>query len=431
MKKNDKVLTKEEIKYDKKMKGIVKKVAIGCAVLVLIEIFVIAIMKSDFNRSNTFYDTYSGVSVVDDGYIMSGSSQFKNSKFNKWNSGYEMAKFVKTNKDFDIIFESSFKSDFNSLFNDVDDVSDGYVAVGYYQKTEEKAKNDLTEGLIVKYDLDGKFVWSKDYQVLGDTVFTSLEIVSNGIVVVGQSIYENMEVGNHPTGGGIIVKYDFDGNILWFNNYGGNKSGLFNDILKVSDGYIAVGKDAVNVGVVVKFSLDGKLLWSKNYKYTDKIGFTGVCLTNDNYLLVVGSKEDSTDIYDALVVKYDLNGNVVDEFILNETLNARFNKVVASSDGFIVNGYVFVVSMNTSTDDTAKSNQDAITVRYDNEGNVVRKVTYGDSKTDIFSGIIVDGEMIVNVGYSNSKLSGVKSNGKDYFSRVVVYDYELEKVKEK
>ena len=74
-----------------------------------------------------------------------------------------------------------------------------------------------------------------------------------------------MEIGNHDTGGGIIIKYDYDGNIIWTNNFGGNKSGIFNDIVKVDDGYICVGKDAYNYGMIVKFNLNGKNYYIINF----------------------------------------------------------------------------------------------------------------------------------------------------------------------
>ncbi len=34
--------------------------------------------------------------------------------------------------------------------------------------------------------------------------------MDDGYLVIGQSILENMTIGNDPNGGAIMVKYDFD-----------------------------------------------------------------------------------------------------------------------------------------------------------------------------------------------------------------------------
>ena len=47
--------------------------------------------------------------------------------------------------------------------------------------------------------------------------------------------------------------FDYNGEVVWKNNFGGNKSGSFNDIVVVSDGYIVCGKDGANYGLIVKF----------------------------------------------------------------------------------------------------------------------------------------------------------------------------------
>ena len=73
--------------------------------------------------------------------------------------------------------------------------------------------------MIIKYDKDGNIVWEKFYHVVTYTRFNKVIETSDGYVAIGQSIYANMEMGNNTTGGGIIVKYDKDGNEIWHNNH--------------------------------------------------------------------------------------------------------------------------------------------------------------------------------------------------------------------
>lgn len=183
---------------------------------------------------------------------------------------------------------------------------------------------------------EGNVLWSKNYQVLGDTEFKKILVLEDGFLVVGQSIYENLEIGNHDTGGGIIVKYDFDGNILWKNNFGGNKSGIFNDVVALDDGYIAVGKDALNYGMIVKFDKDGNRLFVKNYEYTDPIGMSDVELKDDKLYIASAyntseEKDEERNIiyqYDACIFVYDLNGELLDIYSLGGDLEDRFNSLL-------------------------------------------------------------------------------------------------------
>ena len=245
----------------KKMK-LIKKIAILCIVVIALELLIMLIMKVVNERKVDHVDSLTDVIMVDDYYVGVGISEFNNSKFiNKKTYSHNdkeilatQAKITKYDKDMNIIWENTIDSKYDSTFYSVLRVSDGYLAVGSYISKEEQIDLHTRDGILVKYDNDGKRLWQKDYSVLSDTEF--YKIIDDGndnYIVIGQSIYENMEMGSHVTGGGIITRYDKDGNLLAHNNYGGNKSGSFNDVIKVDDGYIVCGKDAVNYGIVVKF----------------------------------------------------------------------------------------------------------------------------------------------------------------------------------
>ena len=214
-----------------------------------------------------------------------------------------------------------------------------------------------------KYDLSGKILWYKTYSVLSDTEF--YKVIDDGdgnLVVIGQSIYENMELGNHTTGGGIIVRYDKDGNLLAHNNYGGNKSGSFNDIIKVSDGYLVCGKDAVNYGILVRFKKDfnrddkdtnlisKKVLWQRTYSNTDNIGFTRMVLS-DKTIYVAGSinvsnekdKDGNTLFkYDAGIVLYNTSGKYLGKYSIENDVHHRFNSIFYSDNKLLLTGLMDV-----------------------------------------------------------------------------------------
>ena len=356
-----------------KKKKWIKKVVILCVVIIIIELIAMLIMKTVRERNIDHFDNLNDVILVDDGYVGVGESDFDNSKFvskkyyqhtdtitkSKERILANQAKIAKYDKDMNIIWESTIDNKYDSTFYSVIKVNDGYLAVGSYVEEYQQIDANTRNAILVKYDLNGKILWYKDYSVLSDTEF--YKIIDDGndnYVIIGQSIYENMEMGTHTTGGGIIVRYDKEGNLLAHNNYGGNKSGSFNDIIKVDDGYIVCGKDAANYGIVIKFKKDfnreesdsglitKKIIWNRTYSNTDEVGFTGMVL-HDNTLYTIGAVNVSKDKdkddkpiykYDAGIVLYNTNGKYLGKYSLEEEVHHRFNSVIQSGEELILTG---------------------------------------------------------------------------------------------
>ena len=71
---------------------------------------------------------------------------------------------------------------------------------------------------------------------------------------------------------------------MWNNNFGGNKSGIFNDIVKVEDGYICVSKsscphqDCVRMGRV---NVSNRPI---------------ICVYNAVYIVIAGQSEFDVEV---------------------------------------------------------------------------------------------------------------------------------------
>ena len=264
-------MKKKNNSNEKKKNKLFKRILIIGSIIVIFELIAMFIVKILRERNIDHIDTINDLISVSDGYIAVGVSDFDGSNSvdkkiyeytdstskEKSNIITNQSKIAKYDKDMKLVWETTYNNKYDSTFYSVLEVSDGYIAVGSLVSKYEQIEINVRDGLIVKFDLSGKVIWHKTYHVLSDTEF--YKIIDDGddnYVVIGQSIYENMEMGSHITGGGIIVRYDKDGNLLAHNNYGGNKSGSFNDIIKVNDGYIVCGKDATNYGIVVKYKKD-------------------------------------------------------------------------------------------------------------------------------------------------------------------------------
>lgn len=426
---------------NKEMMTILKVVAIICALTIFIEICYVVYHKNKIDKNTTYYDGLNSIVKIEDGYLGAGSSDFKHSKKNSYTKVGENGKLVKYDNDGKIIWEKKYENEFGNGFYQAIEVSDGYLALGLMIKDEKQKEEDEHDALMVKYDKEGNTVFEKTFNTLGNAVFKNAIEVDDGYLVVGQSIYAPMVLGNDDQGGAVLIKYDKEGNEIWKSFYAGTKSGIFHDLVIVDNAIYAVGKDAANTGILVKYDLNGNREWIKNYSFTDSIGFSSIALTEDHQLIVSGSRkkndEDKNDYKNMpLLVKYDLNGKILWSRTYENTVDmGRFHKVVVEGDSYILVGHVAIKDEEKSTDTTNVFRYNGIIGKYKSNGDLEYTHEFGGSMDDYFTDILVEEDNYLVVGYSNSKdkdlAKSKQKNGKDFFTKWVRYakDGVLKQVK--
>ena len=426
MKKNKKELKVEQKKLVKWLRVII----VLCIAIIVIEVCYIGISYYNRTKSVVYTDTLNSFKEIDDGYLVVGNSDFKNSEFNSYQKDYNKAKFAKYNSDFEVEFESAYTKGYSSYFSDVIEYNDGFIAVGGAQYDEQQVEDNATDGLIVLYDKEGKQVDTKSVQIAGDTTFNKVLLVDDGFIVVGQSILQNMVIGNDPDGGALIIKYDFDLNEVWKANYGGSKSAIFNDAVIDGDYLYLVGKDATRYGVIAKYTLDGEQVFVKSYEYTDTVGFSSIVKVGDEFF-VAGSKtinidaKDEDKVTEGLVVKYNSDGEVLDEVTFSRNNAARFNKIVNDGDDLIVVGHTYKKDEEKSTDTYNYLDYRGIIVKYNTDLERLANNKENGSGVDYFSDVIVTDDGYLVGGASSSKELG--SNNKDYRTYFLKYNKDLER----
>jgi len=412
-----KKLTKEQASIMKWLKFLV----ILCITIIVLEGIYIG-LKIYKNSKNTVYvETLATAKKIDGGYISVGSSDFKYSKFHSYSKDYEKARFTKYDEKYKVVFESAYQDGYNSFFNDIEEYQDGYVAVGAVQSSKKQIENHTTDALIVLYDKNGRKIKDKKLQIIGDTTFTKVKRLDDGFLVLGQSILENMVLGSDPNGGGIMIKYDKDLKEVWRVNYGGSKSGIFNDCYIEDDAIYVVGKDATRYGIFVKYDLDGNRLFVKNYEYSDTVGFSAIDKIGNDYV-VVGSKtmnidaEDKDKKTEALLVKYDKQGNVLFQKTYQVNNNARFNGVKVIDNEIVAVGHTYKKDSKESTDSYQVYRYSGIIAKYDQDGSKVFEVLEKGSRDTYCSDILEDDGKYLIVGQTSSKeLGGNNKDFKSYF----------------
>ena len=426
MKKNKKELKVEQKRLVKWLRVII----VLCIAIIVIEACYIGLSYYNRTKSVVYTDTLNSFKETDDGYLVVGNSDFKNSEFNSYQKDYNKAKFAKYNSDFEVEFESAYTKGYSSYFSDVIEYNDGFIAVGGAQYDEQQVEDNATDALVVLYDKEGKQVDTKSVQIAGDTTFNKVLLVDDGFIVVGQSILQNMVIGNDPDGGALIIKYDFDLNEVWRANYGGSKSAIFNDAVIDGDYLYLVGKDATRYGMIAKYTLDGEKVFVKSYEYTDTVGFSSIVKVGDEFI-VAGSKtinidaKDEDKVTEGLVVKYDADGNVLDEVTFSRNNALRFNKIVSDGDDLIVVGHTYKKDEEKSTDKYNYLDYRGIIVKYNTDLEKKANNKENGSGVDYFSDVIVTRDGYLVGGATSSEELG--SNNKDYRTYFLKYNKDLER----
>jgi len=414
-----------------KMKNINKSKLLKMTICILVSILIIELIffgiKIYNDRQNTsYYQIASDIVQVENGYVGVGLSDFKNSKFNKYEeNGYQKAVIWKFNEKNEIIKEAKLDLGFKSYFNNVEKIENGYIAVGTIQMTKNQVKDSVGEGMIVKYDKDFKIVWRKNIKILDNTEFTNVKIDEKGnIIVVGRSVYAADMIGNHKTGGAIMMRFDSEGKEQMRVNYGGPQTGVYNDLLIEKDGYVVVGASSNATGVIRKYNFEGKEIWRNIYAYTDQKGFTSIEKVKDDYI-VTGAKisdEKDTSKYKALIVKYNKNGKLEEENTYKESKISRFDDIIYDNDNLLAVGF-------KGTKEKDNLTTDGIIIKYDEQLNEKKTTLFELEKNEVYSKIYKEKDNYLLLGYTNSKYKPAKTNGYDYYPVFDKYDNNLIKKK--
>ena len=360
---------------------------------------------------------------------------------------------IKYDNDGNILWKNAWGGDEMDYFYDVIQQKSGeFVVVGNSTSSDIEGLPNMYGGdgdaIIIKYDKNGNLLWQKSWggKLISARFRSITSSLDDGIVVVGSSEFSEIEgMTNKGMYDAIIVKYDKDGNILWQKNWGGNGYDDFTGVISTEDGgFIIVGESESNDieglqnkgsydAIVLKYDKDGNLIWQKSWGGNDSERFTSVAVTEDGGFVAVGNTQfivyEGDSRLDAIIVKYNKDGNVLWQKSYGNELNEFYESVVEIDDyGFVVVGYI-----NSSLIDSkpATDKDDAIIIKYDKDGNMLWEKSWGGSDYDEFRKVIStqDGKIIAS-GYSHSTdIDGLTNKGeKDAIIVKYSIEYNLENI---
>ena len=223
----------------------------------------------------------------------------------------------------------------------------------------------------------------------------------------------------------------YEVNTEWIKNWGGNNTdGIKATMVLDDNSVVAVGLtnsnvDEINVNgqdaLIIKYDKEGNVIWQKNCGGIKDDVFSSVTLISDGSIIAVGKEENSSSVL-PMIVKYDQDGNVIWQKSWGGNTYSQFDSVVASSDG----GFIAAGSTYSNLDGiNNQGGSDAVIVKYDQDGNVEWQKGFGGNNWDAYRHIITtnDGGYIATGGTTSNNIDGFTLKGReDVF--VVKYDQD-------
>lgn len=437
----------------KKMKKILSIIVI---VGLIVPLMVNALPASNYGWIKTFggsnSDYFTSMTEVSDGFIAVGRSMSTDGDmtgvYKSENIDWDGI-LIKYDYEGNVIWKEAFGGTRTDYLMSATEVSDGYVAVGYSQSTD----GDMTglnkgsyDGFIVKYDTNRNIVWTKTFGGSSIDRFDSIIEVSDGYIAVGASQSTNGDMtglskGNYDA---IIVKYDMSGNVVWVKTFGGSSSDYFESVIEISDGYIAVGyagstngdMTGLNKGwedaIIVKYDTNGNVVWAKTFGGTSIEGFSSVTEVSNGYIAVGTSHSTDGDMtglnkgsHDGIIVKYDYEGNVLWKKSFGGSSNDIFYSLIEISDGYIVVGNVLSADGDMTGIKENDDNGDGLIVKYNTNGEIIWAKTFGGSSSDGLYSLIEINNGYIAMGYSFSNDGDMTGLNKGISDGVIVANFEV------
>lgn len=378
------------------------------------------------------------IKVENDNLLVSG--YFSVSEFEDLiNKGGRDAVVMKLDSYGNIVWKNTFAGSGSDEYNKSFFLSDGsYAVVGEFSSTDIPGYsiNGDIDALIIKYDKEGKLIWSKTIGGSGADSFSNIVELSDGsIVAIGSTT--SADIDDVSLNGGddiLVVKYDKNGNLIWKKCYGEETSDTLGSVfLSENDELVFVGKRNNDKVLSFKIDKDGNVIWENLWggKGND---FTGDSqLLSDGSLIIVGDTE-SKDIVSfrgygtAFMIKYDKDGKLLWQKFWDGNLNEYMYGILELN-----NSNFITIGIYNSTDIPGLENkgENSIAIlKYDKDGNLLWHDSYGGSGGEYFtiSAKTKNGFMIMGTSTSfedEGLIKGDYSNFCVLLKYAFIYDLKL------
>ncbi len=186
-------------------------------------------------------------------------------------------------------------------------------------------------GLITEFDNNGNHIRSFTFEVADRTWPYSIKSVTDGFIIVGYSGFRDKI---------FVIKYDVSWLVQWAKLIDLDVNGgiTATDIKVTSDGgYVITGNIETNIGTsypyILKLDRNGNILWAKFLDVTPNSYESGKVIETQDKGYVVAGPVRRFEAYDAILIKFDSDGNYLWSEILGWSLKQSASDVIEAQDG--------------------------------------------------------------------------------------------------
>ncbi len=263
----------------------------------------------------------------------------------------------------------------------------------------ENGKGINKDFLTIKYDSEGKIIWSNRYYgpAHSTDIPNAIAVDNDGnIYVTGESYGMNSNLDF------ATIKYNSNGEEEWRVRYDGGSIDKSQAIAVNADGYIYVSGSSIGEGsdydfTTIKYNKFGQLQWIKRYNDLNNGKDSVVSMVIDNLgnIYVAGTSHSTNSLYTFAVIKYNSDGTLLwtQRYHKNGNEWEKVKKMIIDKKN---NVYVTGIGFRNDTKD------DIITVKFNTDGIFQWGVSWNDpgNSSDEAADIKVDKEGNVYVaGY--------------------------------
>jgi hypothetical protein len=294
-----------------------------------------------------------------------------------------------------------------------------------------------SDAFIVKYDAEGKHLWSQSFGMGGTSHALTVATDSAANVIIGGEFSETINFGAETlTTAGLydafIAKFDPSGKNLWSKRFGDT---TYEDVLTTTadkDGNIILSgtfRGAINFGgddmfancsgqgdlYVVKFDPQGKHLWSKSFCMSGVVKSGGAAVDAQGNILFAGALDGAVDFGggtlagqdgDAFVVKFAPSGDHLWSYRFGESMLQGASGIVVDENGdaLMLGYFAGVVDFGGATV-TGSDGLDIFVVKLKGaDGSPIWAKSFGKDNSQYSQSIALDtaGNVVVSVQFEGA-----------------------------
>lgn len=360
-------------------------------------------IKDDFVKDVGYVNYTDSDILIDNNEIITAGLLYSNSLTNQ-----KKLVLSKYDKDGQLIWQEQEQKNTNlQNIKRVIKSSNGYVVLANVKHDASDNSDTLGEsveyGLIMWFDQTGKLVNQKKFEDASKSIeFTDIILTNDGYLVVGNS--ENNNDGKYQ---GILIKYDFEGNITKRISKQLDEKIQFFKIIETSINHYIIGGELDDNIILYEYENGQKELTTISNNL-NKGAFADLIKTSDNCYLVVsiGGLDINNFIY-----KIDQNYNIIwqKEISFDETKNNYYNKL------FEYNNEYYLFNYNAVTEgDSVRF------IKYDHEGNLIY-----DENSDIAKNKIIHKIQFDNNGHFFALGNNVENNQSVFAKYSILNEYTI------